>query len=134
MSERENAAGPALAPCPFCGGQPNVIDGMAFTMIVCQCGASQDTLVGRDRAIALWNTRATPAQSEELAALREDAARYRWIVEHASYVNVNFLRDGDGVKGAQIFCKHDVAADKHVEEGLSSVIDRARAALAKVPR
>ena len=71
------AAGPALAPCPWCdgGGKPVIErDSYGNMYAFCdECGARQSEfgLEHEAQAAERWNTRAAPARSEELAALRD---------------------------------------------------------------
>jgi Lar family restriction alleviation protein len=82
---------PDLKPCPFCGGDKNVIcktdyDGRDAYAVSCryhECHGAIFTLgygyfSNKDDAIAAWNTRAVDPAAIREAALRE-AAAVAWI-------------------------------------------------------
>ena len=79
-------------PCPFCGGAPNQQTDRVYWpkfRVFCDHGAEHAVFIGGDTqeaAIAAWNRRAHAAKDDEIerlraevAGLREDAERYRWI-------------------------------------------------------
>lgn len=86
----------ALAPCPFCGKQPNVVpdDSYGATIISCSCEMEPAVLVNVgefDKAAAIWNRRAPltalTRQSDEVAALREALENSRWKSETWRWVH-----------------------------------------------
>lgn len=52
----------ALAPCPFCGGSPDLIDQQGIAWVTCaQCAADGPTADDGTLATERWNRRAQPA-------------------------------------------------------------------------
>lgn len=94
MNDANNAG--TLAPCPFCGGKPTLINGGPGNCYVrcTKCKASSND-VSRDLATELWNTRilSTPNAPVELAGvvaeLRDLAAEQTlkcWEPRHGDWM------------------------------------------------
>lgn len=69
-----------LLPCPFCNGTASLARcGFGTGRVVCLvCGAEGKYCQDHHSAISAWNTR-DQAKDAEIAALKEDAERYRWL-------------------------------------------------------
>jgi Lar family restriction alleviation protein len=99
-----------LLPCPFCGGESklsalqSIIDDRKIAdryYIVClDCGVQTAMLATIEKAIAAWNRRAVPQETEtpitedalaELGFLRENEATYIFPVGIATNISITFF-------------------------------------------
>lgn len=72
-----DAAEPTLLPCPHCGAPANLEEyGYGAWEAICSAGCGAGTLHPRDKAIAMWNRRATPPGLEAVRAAALDEAAF----------------------------------------------------------
>ena len=65
MTKDEERA--VLAPCPFCGGEPKLIDAAGYE-VWCNCGISFCKHPDKESTVRSWNTRSLPLESKESEA------------------------------------------------------------------
>ena len=53
-----------LKPCPFCGGDARLLDGLGEYWVFCVCRSSGPLCSSKDEAIRKWNTRHTEQGAE----------------------------------------------------------------------
>ena len=66
-----------LKPCPFCGGEPEIITDLSggFYIHCKNCGCSTFGAMHKELAIEKWNRRQSPSVTEEV---REALEFYAW--------------------------------------------------------
>jgi Lar family restriction alleviation protein len=78
-----------LLPCPFCGHQRPIFERLGSPrqscIVVCgNCGCRHESSDEGDQSGQSWNDRVPmQAKKAEIAALKEDAERYRWLRDHS---------------------------------------------------